>query len=235
MLRFVSLAILVLLSSSACAQTYSMPLSSLKAKVLDLEREYDDLEAASASLPTSTLTVGSLELTDSVWDDLTLSSLQFRDPPGGEAAPALQIYVPAPGVTNYVLDFDAGERGYGILQMKHGYKRDSEVRPHIHWTSSTACTSSWELAMSFGHIDGGMTNTYRQTSVFTNLTPRKHNMSSFPAVTDMTNKLGESGIFLISLKCVSEGAASTNGPFLMDFDIHYQIDKLGSDNENPYE
>jgi len=30
-------------------------------------------------------------------------------------------------------------------------------------------------------------------------------------------------------------AAATNGPFLMDFDIHYQVDKLGSDNENPFE
>lgn len=82
---------------------------------------------------------------DTVWDDLTLSSLQFRDPPGGEAAPALQVYVPAPGVTNFVLDFDTDERGFGILQMKHGYRRDSEVRPHFHWTSATACTSTWEL------------------------------------------------------------------------------------------
>lgn len=225
----------MLCSATAPAQSYSMPMSALKDKVYELERAYDELEAASSALPTSALVVGSVELSDSVWDDLTLSSLQFRDPPGGEAAPALQGYVPAAGVTNYVLDFDTNERGYGILQMKHGYKRDSEVRPHIHWTSSSACTSSWELAMSFGRITGMMTNTYRQTATFTNLTPWVHAMSSFPAVTDMTNKLGESGIFLISLKCVSEGATTTNGPFLMDFDIHYQTDKIGSDNENPYE
>lgn len=40
---------------------------------------------------------------------------------------------------------------------------------------------------------------------------------------------------LISLKCVAEGATTTNGPYLLDFDIHYQIDKVGSYNENPYE
>jgi hypothetical protein len=177
----------------------------------------------------------SLPYTNTVWDDLTLSALNLRDPPGGESPPALQEYIPSAGVTNVLLDFNDGQRAYGILQMKHSYKRDSEVRPHIHWTSTVNCTSTWELAMSFGHIEGGMTNTYRQSSIFTNLTARKHVMSSFPAVTDMTNRLGESGIFLISLKCVSAGAASTNGPLLLDFDIHFQSDKLGSDNENPHE
>lgn len=190
---------------------------------------------AASAVQQGTVFTGAVVFSDTVWDDLTLSSLQFRDPPGGEAAPALQVYVPAPGVTNFVLDFDTDERGFGILQMKHGYKRDSEVRPHIHWTSATACTSTWELAMSFGRIGGGMTNTYLQTAVFTNGTPYVHRMSSFPVITDMTNKLGESGVFLISLKCVAEGATTTNGPYLMDFDIHYQIDKVGSYNENPYE
>jgi hypothetical protein len=61
-----------------------------------------------------------------------------------------------------------------------------------------------------------------------------HAMSNFAPITDMTNKMGECGMFCITLRCDDSGGDSQD-LILFDFDIHYQSDKLGSDNENPYE
>ncbi len=180
------------------------------------------------------LTVGGqFHLSDTVWEDLTLSSLQFRDPPGGEAAPALVPFVNGP-VTNYVSDFDTGERAYGILQMSHKYKQNTEVRPHIHWSSSAAVTAQFSCAMSYGPIMGQITNAYYDIITVTNMIAKKQMQSAFTPITDITNKLGESGVFCIALKCENSGGDGQD-LVLFDVDIHYQADKLGSDNENPYE
>lgn len=176
---------------------------------------------------------GDLLFSDTVWEDLTLSSLQFRDPPGGEAAPALVIYANG-GVTNYVSDFDTGERAFGILQMSHAYASGTECRPHIHWSSSASVTSTWELGINYGEIGQGMTNSYKSVITVTNLVAHKHNMSNFAPMTNMAGKMAESGIFLVAIKCIASGD-DTQDLILYDFDIHYQIDKIGSDEENPYE
>ena len=165
---------------------------------------------------------GTLTLTNSVWDDLTLSAFSLYDPAG----PAGAITVVA---TNslWVKQFKPGDSGYCIAQMKHSYKAGTAINPHLHTYSTNAAptTNTWTLGITAGQINGGMTNHYTDSVTFTN-------QSGVHAMVQFTNwptsALKESTI--LGLVVSNTGPDSS---LLMDIDLHFEEDKIGSDNPAP--
>lgn len=174
---------------------------------------------------------GVVQVTNAVWDDLTVGALTLVDPQGAlSSARIIQI-------TNnlYGNEFSPKNVGYGKIQMPHTYKVGSAIYPHIHVSHTNALTTTniWCLGLSWGRIGGEFTNHYYQEITVTNApvaTGRPHRLYPFPVVSTTTNTLGQSSIvgFVISNKAVS-----THSGIITDIDFHFQRDKLGSQTEIP--
>lgn len=171
---------------------------------------------------------GNITITDTVWDDMTVSTLSLS---AGAAAPEPTAYG-----TNSIksLNYDSGDSSYGQIQFSHAKKPLTDVNPHIHWSSTddrSAITNiSFKLDCVYGGINRGITNTYSSTVTVTGTNAYLHRLVSFTPFG--SNALNESSIVLFEITCVEDGGANDK-VFIHDIDFHYQIDKLGSDNEIP--
>ena len=232
-MRFV--ALILYLSLAYLASGQSRPLSEDRRVVHELERMMSGdqgipgpIEVSGAVSAESFVGDGSgITYTNTFWDDLTLSGFSLIDPAG----PAGATLTPYPANTNvYVMLFKAGDAGVGQLQMSHTYARGTELRPHVHYSAAHSSTNVWRLDMAYGPILNKLTNHYQSVVTGTVASAYNHQMLSFAPLAGNTNTIGESTAFLIKVSPVSG-----SNTYLLDFDIHYQIDKLGSNNENPYE
>ena len=224
-MRILSILLLILSAQWSFAQSYS----AVKQEVRQLREDVDDMAPyARTSTTQSYLKVtgdldvgGNISFTNTVWDDLTISALNLFDPPGAAG-------VTIAGVTNglFAAEFDAGESGAGIGQMKHSYKAGTAIEPHLHVVgrSLTPVTNVWGLTVNSAPIHGQFTNTwyYQATSV---VERSKHHLVGFPPYAPA---MSESAIISFVVTNVS-GAAS----YLLDIDFHFESDKLGTDNELP--
>jgi len=182
---------------------------------------------------TNIITVGGIVYSSTYWDDLTISALNLRDPPGGIGAPELIAYSPNPAQTNYVLQFDELEEAHGQVQMSHRYAMGTDIEPHIHWTATTGSTNVWALHMQYGRIGRLLTNNY--SSIVTGIVDRanEHTLTGFATVLGVESNMGPSGIFLFRVQHVDAVGASPD-PILLDVDWHFQISNPGgSDDEIP--
>lgn len=121
---------------------------------------------------------------------------------------------------------------YFTVQFPHARKDGSNVSAHVHWTHSTAgATDSvkWELTYSWTNI--GDTFPTESTTVISELvgsTTSKHHMATFPVISGASKTL--SSMMVCRLRRKSSHASDTysGSALLLEIDIHYEIDALGS-------
>ena len=126
----------------------------------------------------------------------------------------------------------------GIAQMPHAWKRGSYIKPHIHWTKVTGSASAvtWELYLrelkNPNEVAGAWSTAYTGTIVAGDQTVAdNHILSTFGQVT-MTDR-EESCILAWRLYRRGSTDADNNAVRLLEFDIHFQIDKAGTPSEIP--
>jgi hypothetical protein len=179
-------------------------------------------------IPTGTVTVG--------WDDLRFPA-QSINPPGTLVGPAIDD-----GETDFpgslLFAGNADNIICGIAQFPHSMKRGSIVRPHIHWskTSGSADAVTWELFLRVvgnpADVAGSWSTAYAGSIVAGDQTvTNNHLLSTFGDVT--TTGLEESAILAWRIYRRGSTDAEANAVRLYEFDIHYQIDKVGTDAEIP--
>ncbi len=193
-------------------------------------RYYQDYDNAILSNLTIT---GNVTLTNTVWDDMNLSALQLNS---GGAAPELRVYTNGSLVGSGVraVNYDSGDSAFGQIQFSHRKKRNTDTHPHIHWSTiddrSAVTNISFRLDCFYGRIRGQLTNTYSDTITVRGTNAFYHQLSSFAGFG--ASNLYESSIVHFEITCLEDGGANDK-LFIHDIDFHFQIDKIGSNNELP--
>jgi hypothetical protein len=185
-----------------------------------------------ADKSTGFVTLKHLRIEDTAWDDLRFPA-QGINPPGAVSDPAVNA-------STGLLEFSKSATNTiaGVAQMPHSWKAGTSLEPHIHWFGFTAPGGStdvrWQLEYEVVEINGAWDGaTYSNTLAVT------------AAVTEDTHlytELGEISMAGISsVSCMIFWKLSRLGgdpaddyddvATLGEFDIHYQVDSLGSDQE----
>jgi hypothetical protein len=123
---------------------------------------------------------------------------------------------------------------YFICQMPHNWKEASTIIPHAHWVGedNTAGNVRWLFTYSWANVGSAFPSETSLTVDDANGDTDIHNIASFGNVSGTSKNI--SSILLCSLKRNSSHANDTftsKDAYLLEIDIHYQCDGVGSDNE----
>lgn len=164
------------------------------------------------------------------WEDLRFPAQGIN--PAGTAAPPSIDTTAYPGTMLFSPSSD--NIIAGIAQMPHAWWYGTALTPHVHWRKPVADVSelavAWRMKYCISAIDAAptaWTDWLDATLVAGNLADEEHhNLSNFPTI-DMTGYMGSVCIHWQLMRDVSEDAYSSDAR-LLEFDIHYQQNKLGS-------
>jgi len=164
-----------------------------------------------------------------VWDDLRFPATQIMVNP----------VLPKP-------DFDETEVGYLmdpattetlliIAQMPHSWKLESAIVPHVHWMPTSTNTGAvlWRLEYKWVNINGTTPGAWSTVDVLASAdgVVGKHFISRFPEISGAGK--GMSSLLSMKLSRIGGNASDTYtaDALLKEFDIHYEIDTIGSREE----
>lgn len=169
-----------------------------------------------------------------VWDDLMFPATAIN--PAGAANPA--------GIDTdngwFLFDSAATETISVIVQLPHRWKVGSTLYPHVHWHKTTAAAGNvrWQLEYKWAGIGDVMDASFTPLTVDTPIaatpdtnTAQKHLISSWTGISAAGK--GISSILVCRISRVGGATEDTYGAdaALLQFDIHYEIDSLGSELE----
>lgn len=170
-----------------------------------------------------------------VWDDLRFPA-QAINPVGALSPPAVdEVETGFPGT--FLFSGSQDQMISGIAQLPHAWAKGTAIRPHIHWSKPTGSSSAvtWELFIrqigNPGDVAGAWSDAIAGTIVAGDQTVNdNHILSAFGDVA-MTDYIESC---CLAWRLYRRGAdAETNAVRLIEFDIHYQIDQLGTVSEIP--
>ncbi len=170
-----------------------------------------------------------------VWDDLRFPAQGIQiagitDPPTVDAT---TLY------GTLLFDEVALHSVSGVAQMPHSWKAGTPIHPHIHWTKTTDDTGFplWALSYSIANA-GEVFPAFGAPSTGVEAAPdgdtaQQSAIISFPEI-DMTG-FRESCIVLWGLTRFGGNVSDTYAApaRLLEFDIHYQLEKRGTIQEFP--
>lgn len=169
-----------------------------------------------------------------VWDDIRTPVTSIKV---GGSRPAIETIYKG----SLVLGFEdkillQQQNCYFTIQIPHGYKEGTDIEAHIHWTpeDNTGGDVVWVLTYSWANKYG----TFPVETPLTAIAPAgvvtdEHLRTGFGYISGTGKTI--SSILLCSLERNSGNILDTyNGKtaYLLEVDFHYQIDSLGSINEN---
>jgi hypothetical protein len=163
-----------------------------------------------------------------VWDDLMFPSTQVRQ--GATAKPdfdtdTLALMFP---------EDDSTEIAYIIVQMPHKWKEGSTIYPHVHWLQSQDDTADFSIEYKWFNIGDAFPTTWQYYRM--NLPVTSYSAGTkIQQLNEGSGGISGSGktissIILIRLKRLY-GDGYPNDAAMLQFDIHYEMDALGSKSE----
>lgn len=166
---------------------------------------------------------------NTVWEDLRFPATQIRVNPA--------TLLPNWDDTELGFLFDAGttETLQIIAQMPHAWKLGSSIYPHVHWMPTTTGAGNVLWRMEYKWVSIGATTPGSWSTVplldAADGVSLKHQIAGFGAVSGAGQTL--SSIISIKLSRVGGDGTDTYGAdaLLKEFDIHYEIDTMGSREE----
>jgi len=172
-----------------------------------------------------------LVMDNTVWEDLRAPFTQIRQ--GALLKPDFDT-------TNVGLLFprnDASEIVYIIMQLPHNYKLGTNLRPHIHWQQMNANNIVWKFDYKWDDVGeavpGAFTTVTSNSRLYTWVAGNLNQYDGFPEL-DGSGITSISSILLLKVyrdDNVVGGAGAGDDVLAFEFDIHYQIDALGSQTE----
>jgi hypothetical protein len=168
---------------------------------------------------------------DTTWDDLRFPASQIT--PGPANPPDWVNFSGLGGVYGLAFNQNTEEDVYFIAQMPHSWVEGSEIRPHIHWTSSTgtAGTVVWGLEYTKASPLGTFGSTVTDTMRVSNPSQYYHQLDGFDPI-DMTGNTISTIIWCRLYRDADDAADDlAEDAYLLDIDFHFQSDLKGSHEE----
>ena len=181
----------------------------------------------------------SLHGTATVWDDMRVVPGSFDRP--GVSDPTIVAYdVNGGGISTYLWQFAVDDIASFTVQLPHSYQVGEDISVHIHWTPGPRGNEEngnkvgWKVDYSWANIDGNFgTMVTADLSDACDGTDHKHQMT--PEVTIAGDDKGISSMLICNVKRTDTGTddtwvgtASGQRPLLLEIDLHYPIDSMGS-------
>ena len=169
------------------------------------------------------------ELGNTFWDDLRFPSAGIN-PPGAASDPTLDT-------TDGRWQFSASATNVLAMQvqMPHQWKEGSAIYPHVHWSPTSTNTGSvlWQIQYKIANVDGvfpGSWTTIQKLHAGSGVSDT-HQIAAFDPITMTGYTL--SCMMLVLLSRIGGDGTDTYTAVakLNEFDIHFQIDGFGSDEE----
>lgn len=126
----------------------------------------------------------------------------------------------------------------GIGQMPHAWKRESAIRPHIHWTLPTGSANAvdWRLYIRVignpGDTAGAWSSALTPTATIGDQTVSDEHLLTYWDPIVMTGLI-ESAVIYWRLHRLGNTDANNDAAICHELDFHYQTDKAGTDSEIP--
>jgi hypothetical protein len=180
-----------------------------------------------------------LEGDATTWDDVRIVPGAFSFP--GVADPTLEDWQPGgSGATLKVYKFKKNDEVHASCQMPHTYKEGSDLHFHIHWTpaeygaAESGALVGWKIDYTAANINGvyGPTATVDLSDACSGVN-HQHEITSDVLVSGAGLKI--SHIIMVRIYRSDTGGddtwasvAADESPALLEFDIHFEINMLGS-------
>lgn len=171
------------------------------------------------------------------WEDLRFPASGFN-PAGSTAPPTVDT-----GTGLLLFSGTADNIVGGIAQMPHAWLAGSTIRPHIHIIAPTsdAGSSRWKLEYNIANNNGAFQNAYGSYTTLNTITvrnPQSTNTLLLPSGFGGIPMHGykESCCILWRITRLAASDALDNDATdwaFAEFDIHYQVEKLGTVTEIP--
>ncbi len=172
-----------------------------------------------------------------MWEDLrfpadSVKAAGIKDPAYSTFAGDLRAYWFSPSTL---------EELHIKAQMPHAWN-GSDIHPHVHWLATTASSVAghqvrWGMEYTWASIGSTISapaTVYGSTSYPNEqIVANKHYITEFSPITPGLNQNGLSSMLSIRLfrDSTVAGDSFVHGAFLLEFDLHYQIDMIGSRQE----
>jgi len=190
------------------------------------------------------ITADSLTLNTTVWSDIRVNILAQKVP--GTGAPTLAQLGDdgsgSVGVFGYSFAPAAENSVYFEIQLPHGIKAGTTIKPHIHWMAADATAGDVVWGLEYMVSNEGLTSVSTSLITATGTAPgatKKQTITGLPDI--VSGSLGtvtyikESTV--ISGRLFRDGANGSDtygaGAFGLSLDFHAQLEKLGSQVEYP--
>lgn len=185
-------------------------------------------------------TTGNLRLVGNAtqWDDLRIAGSSVRL---GVTSPTLAAFGPSGDIR--ALRFDSGQHDeiYFEIQMPHAWKEGSNIYPHVHWSPVSTTTGNvvWSLDYTWANINGtfGAPTTMNSDAAAAGGVAWVHKLSTLKdgsgnAYIDGTGKTLSSMIMCRLHRNAGAGSDTLAADVaFLEFDIHFEVDSFGSDEE----
>jgi hypothetical protein len=217
--------ILTILITAAC-QSYGQEILS-DAKPLMVE-------ASTGALNYPALRLGRAEITNGItvtanwgWEDLRFPANALRTQ-GAANVPTFDSFVG--GLYLFSFSGTTLQQIYGVAQFPHTWRTNSAVKAHVHTTNGSTVTTNasvWKLEYTWVSVHGTnptTTITVATTNAWTG-TAYTHNMWEFADIDGAGQTESSILTFRLYRDPTDAGDAQTDGEWLYEFDIHYQIEK----------
>jgi predicted RecA/RadA family phage recombinase len=213
----------------------AVPITSLLDGKADADHDHDAAYAAiDHDHDSAYLAIGAppvLTGANTVWEDLRFPA-QAINPPGNVDDADIE---PATGCL--LFDASATEVCMGVAQLPHAWKQGSAIRAHLHWTPTSTNTGNvyWRLDYQVKNIgetfDFSAGWTTANTLDAADGVSGKHQIHQLAEIT-MTDKTVSCMIHWKLSRIGGDGTDTyTADARLLEFDIHYEVDSMGSDEE----
>lgn len=180
--------------------------------------------------------------TAQTWEDIRIVPGAFQFP--GVADPTLQSWQPGgAGATYKVYKFLINDEVHFTCQIPHNYKEGSDLKPHLHWTpcdrgnEENGNTVGWKIDYSWANTDAAFVSSATiDLSDACSGIDDQHELTDSGTITG-TNKTISSVLQIRLYRSdtgaddIWVGATAALSPAILEFDLHYEVDSLGSDLE----
>jgi hypothetical protein len=163
-----------------------------------------------------------------VWDDLTFPTHTLKTV-GTTAKPDYDV-------VGQTLDFpeDTAESVGFVIQMPHNWKSGSTIYPHVHWLRAAADSVDWTFRYKWFNIGAALPGTWTQKKLSHNT--QTYTSGTIHELSRVVDGVGLSGSgktlsSTLVVKFYRRSDPYSGDAKLLQIDLHYEIDGLGSRTE----